>query len=411
MWSESDLKYLIDNYSKSSNQEIGERLGKTKKSIDSKAMKLGLRKDNSYISKVNRVRTINRHGENIWTKEDLDFLTLNIDKMSNPELSNKLDKTINSIVSKINLLRLKRSPFYSKEYIEKECLKYITKQELRISDPNLYFWLYNNGKMKDVSSHMYAISYSTPQIILKYVLENLTNKRINYNDRSIIKPYEIDIYFPEYKLAFEYDGMFYHDGNNFKEKMCNDIGVELIVIDEVDLSKKRYDYYLANIKNQLVKHLDLINKKLVMDIKKDQILTLNIDKGKLFKGLFDVDKLKGVCQKYDDYSKFIKEQRSVYNKLYYLGLLNDFTKHMKVEKISNERFNFILEKRNFYKKGDLILIEYWYNDMITVCRIVDIIGRKYKVSHDVEGSVIRNAPDETIKTSEILDKHKIKNPS
>ena len=411
MWSESDLKYLIDNYSKSSNQEIGERLGKTKKSIDSKAMKLGLRKDNSYISKVNRVRTINRHGENIWTKEDLDFLTLNIDKMSNPELSNKLDKTINSIVSKINLLRLKRSPFYSKEYIEKECLKYITKQELRISDPNLYFWLYNNGKMKDVSSHMYAISYSTPQIILKYVLENLTNKRINYNDRSIIKPYEIDIYFPEYKLAFEYDGMFYHDGNNFKEQMCNDIGVELIVIDEVDLSKKRYDYYLANIKNQLVKHLDLINKKLVMDIKKDQILTLNIDKGKLFKGLFDVDKLKGVCQKYDDYSKFIKEQRSVYNKLYYLGLLNDFTKHMKVEKISNERFNFILEKRNFYKKGDLILIEYWYNDMITVCRIVDIIGRKYKVSHDVEGSVIRNAPDETIKTSEILDKHKIKNPS
>lgn len=411
MWSESDLKYLIDNYSKSSNQEIGERLGKTKKSIDSKAMKLGLRKDNSYISKVNRVRTINRHGENIWTKEDLDFLTLNIDKMSNPELSNKLDKTINSIVSKINLLRLKRSPFYSKEYIEKECLKYITKQELRISDPNLYFWLYNNGKMKDVSSHMYAISYSTPQIILKYVLENLTNKRINYNDRSIIKPYEIDIYFPEYKLAFEYDGMFYHDGNNFKEKMCNDIGVELIVIDEVDLSKKRYDYYLANIKNQLVKHLDLINKKLVMDIKKDQILTLNIDKGKLFKGLFDVDKLKGVCQKYDDYSKFIKEQRSVYNKLYYLGLLNDFTKHMKVEKISNERFNFILEKRNFYKKGDLILIEYWYNDMITVCRIVDIIGRKYKVSHDVEGSIIRNAPDEIIKTSEILDKHKIKNPS
>lgn len=411
MWSESDLKYLIDNYSKSSNQEIAERLGKTKKSIDSKAMKLGLRKDNSYISKVNRVRTINRHGENIWTKEDLDFLTLNIDKMSNPELSNKLDKTINSIVSKINLLRLKRSPFYSKEYIEKECLKYITKQELRISDPNLYFWLYNNGKMKDVSSHMYTISYSTPQIILKYILENLTNKRINYNDRSIIKPYEIDIYFPEYKLAFEYDGMFYHDGNNFKEKMCNDIGVELIVIDEVDLSKKRYDYYLANIKNQLVKHLDLINKKLVMDIKKDQILTLNIDKSKLFKGLFDVDKLKGVCQKYDDYSKFIKEQRSTYNKLYYLGLLNDFTKHMKVEKISNERFNFILEKRNFYKKGDLILIEYWYNDMITVCRIVDIIGRKYKVSHDVEGSAIRNAPDEVIKTSEILDKHKTKNPS
>lgn len=409
MWSEIDLKYLVDNYSKLSNQEIGEKLHKTKKSVDSKAIRLGLKKDSSYISNVNRIRTINRLGDSIWTKEDLDFLTFNIDKMSNPELSKRLDKTINSIVSKINILGLKRSPVYSKEYIGKECLKYITKQELRISDPNLYHWLYSNGKMKDVSSHMYSVSYSTPQIILKYILEKVTNKKISYNDRRVIKPYEIDIYFPDYKLAFEYDGIFYHDGNNFKYKLCSEIGIDLIVIDEVNLNKKGFEYYVINIKNQLVNYLDRINNKLEMNINKNEILSLNIDKSKLFKGLFDIDKLKIICQSYKDYSKFIKEQKSTYNKLYYLGLLNDFTKHMKVEEVNSEKFNFILEKKNFYKRGDLVLIEYWYNDMITVCEIVDIIGRKYKVSHNINQSEIKNAPDEVIKSSDIIDK--LKNPS
>jgi hypothetical protein len=83
---------------------------------------------------------------------------------------------------------------------------------------------------------------------------------------------------------------------------------------------------------------------------------------------------------------------------------------MKVYNTKNEGLKFILEKREFYKKGDQILIEYWYNSMITPCVIIDIVGRKFKVSHDVEDSAIKNAPDEVIKSSDILDKHK-KNPS
>jgi hypothetical protein len=71
---------------------------------------------------------------------------------------------------------------------------------------------------------------------------------------------------------------------------------------------------------------------------------------------------------------------------------------------------FIVEFKSFYKVGDLVLIEYWYNDMITPVRIIEKVSKsRFKVSHDVEGSAIRNAPDEVIKTSEILDKHK--NPS
>lgn len=73
---------------------------------------------------------------------------------------------------------------------------------------------------------------------------------------------------------------------------------------------------------------------------------------------------------------------------------------------------FILEFKSFYNEGDVVLIEYWYNDMLTPVRILEKLSKvSYKVTHDVEGSKIRNAPDEIIKSSDIIDKVKIKNPS
>jgi hypothetical protein len=72
---------------------------------------------------------------------------------------------------------------------------------------------------------------------------------------------------------------------------------------------------------------------------------------------------------------------------------------------------FLLEYKSFYKEGDIVIMEYWYNDMLTPVKIIEKISKsRFKVSHDVEGSAIKNAPDEVIKTSDILDKHK-KNPS
>ncbi len=68
---------------------------------------------------------------------------------------------------------------------------------------------------------------------------------------------------------------------------------------------------------------------------------------------------------------------------------------------------FLLEYKSFYKEGDIVLIEYWYNDMIVPVRIIEKVSKtKYKVSYDVEGSAIKNAPDEIIKSSDIIDKKK-----
>lgn len=63
---------------------------------------------------------------------------------------------------------------------------------------------------------------------------------------------------------------------------------------------------------------------------------------------------------------------------------------------------FILEYKNYYKEGDIVLIEYWYNHMITPVKIIEKLKRGFKVSHNISDSKIQNAPEESIKSSEII---------
>lgn len=65
---------------------------------------------------------------------------------------------------------------------------------------------------------------------------------------------------------------------------------------------------------------------------------------------------------------------------------------------------FIAEFNQFWKEGDVVLIHYWYNDMITPVKILEKVSKSsYKVSHNTPQSKIQNAPDELLKSSEILD--------
>jgi hypothetical protein len=63
---------------------------------------------------------------------------------------------------------------------------------------------------------------------------------------------------------------------------------------------------------------------------------------------------------------------------------------------------FILEYKNYYKEGDIVLIEYWYNHMITPVKIIEKQKSSFLVSHNISDSKIQNAPEETIKSSQII---------
>lgn len=80
------------------------------------------------------------------------------------------------------------------------------------------------------------------------IYELLDDAGITYlkNDRTIIKPYELDIYIPSLKVAFEVNGNFWHsellgrtkDYHINKTKMCNEKGVKLFHIYEDEIANK-----------------------------------------------------------------------------------------------------------------------------------------------------------------------------
>ena len=65
--------------------------------------------------------------------------------------------------------------------------------------------------------------------------------------------------------------------------------------------------------------------------------------------------------------------------------------------------SFILENYQSYKVGDTVMIRYWLSGDVTPVRIVENPTNNYFiVSHKVEDSHFRNAPDQGIKVSEIM---------
>ncbi len=63
---------------------------------------------------------------------------------------------------------------------------------------------------------------------------------------------------------------------------------------------------------------------------------------------------------------------------------------------------YILEFKSFYNEGDIVLIEYWYKDIETPVKILEKRGKTYLITHDIEQSKIKNAPDEIISKKDII---------
>jgi len=91
-----------------------------------------------------------------------------------------------------------------------------------------------------------SYSSSGGEIQLQEFIENNYVGKILLNSRKIIKPYELDIYLPDLKLAFEYNGLFFHselkkDKNYHMNKTdaCEKIGIRLIQIYEDDWNNKK----------------------------------------------------------------------------------------------------------------------------------------------------------------------------
>ena len=71
---------------------------------------------------------------------------------------------------------------------------------------------------------------------------------------------------------------------------------------------------------------------------------------------------------------------------------------------------FILEysKFNNWKEGDIVWIHYWYKFLKTPVKLLKKKKGGWIVTHDIEQSKLKNAPDEQIKNTDIFAEYKPK---
>lgn len=165
------------------------------------------------------------------------------------------------------------------ELLQEIALKYQSKREFSEKDCSAYVTANRLGIMDEITKHMISFAFSVPQIITRQITEYLFFEKCEYNTRRIIPPYELDVYFPNLKLAFEYDGKGWHKNDEIdKIKLCKDKGILLIKIFE------RSRRFKEDIQNHLVENLDLINEWCNTNITSNVIFSFNedIDFPKLF---------------------------------------------------------------------------------------------------------------------------------
>lgn len=85
------------------------------------------------------------------------------------------------------------------------------------------------------------------------------------NTRQIIKPYELDIYLPDIKLAIEYNGSYWHSDKNKnyhlnKTELCNEKGIQLFHIFDFD----NLDIWKSMISNKLGLNTKIYARKCII---------------------------------------------------------------------------------------------------------------------------------------------------
>ena len=328
-WTPEEEQLLYELYPITRNKILAEKLGKTFDCIQHKANAMGIRKIN-YVPK------------RIWTTEEITKLKEVYSDMRNEDIAKLFNVPADIITSKSAYLKLHKSKQHksnmigkrnkmvgrdlSNEKLKEIASKYYTRGEFKLKDPSAYTSARITGILNSICEHMAIVNYSIPQIILRKIMDGLLNSPSNYSTRRIIKPYEIDVYYSEFKLAFEYNGKGWHHDDDVIERdkiklvKFKELGITPIIIIE---NSRNYE---EDIKKQLVGNLNIINAATNKAITKDDIL--NFDIGNPYELVYNKQDLLDIAKKYTSFKDFRLAGVTVYNKLHDLKLIDIATEHM-----------------------------------------------------------------------------------
>ena len=150
-----------------------------------------------------------------------------------------IDKSV--ITKSTNLINNKYSDYNIIQKIGNKYLIYcsICKKNFEIDTQNFRNRIKYNTILCTNCNIIGSYTNSGFELELKQFI-NLYNNGL-YGDRNIIKPYELDIYLPDLKLAIEFNGVYWHNelykDKNYhlnKTELCSKQGIQLIHIYEDD---------------------------------------------------------------------------------------------------------------------------------------------------------------------------------
>lgn len=345
-----------------------------------------------------------------WTPEEIELLKNTYHKFSTiqEKLNTFPDRTLKSIETKAFKLNLKNIKIrqvataiknkkigrdLTYENIKQIASKFLCKTDFYIQDTSAYTTAARHGWIDEICSHMKFNVISMPQLILRDVFEQLFEQKCKYNTRLVIKPHEIDIYFPELKLGFEYNGIAWHkkDTNpNFKYNLCKKQNILLITINEKLEAKKYYEKLEKYLREEIKIKLSSINKWLNSKYEASDIDSIIIDYKKYFMNKEDV---KSICDSYSDYTLFKKENGPLVAKLSNFNLLELFTSHMKRLNThwDDNKASDVISKYNIL--GDLIKNEFkcycWIKKHNKSYLLNHLIRRKYWSEEEIKQIINR----------------------
>ena len=101
----------------------------------------------------------------------------------------------------------------------------------------------SNDYLPIIDQYFISNQYSNKSKAEQYIIDNLNyTGTIIQNDRTILRPKEIDIYIPDLKIGIEYNGLYWHSIENGTDKYshrnkslaCRKLGIRLIHIFEFE---------------------------------------------------------------------------------------------------------------------------------------------------------------------------------
>lgn len=232
----------------------------------------------------------------------------------------------------------------SHEFAREEASKYGSKQEFKKYDNSVYTYARREGILDEICSHMITgDTFNYPQTFLFFCIQEIfKGKTVRYNDRSVLKPKEIDVYVVEDMIGFEYDGVMYHkerEEDTIKDALCEEKGIKLYRIKEV--SKH---------------HPEKVIITALTDFGFD-VSGLNVDEliKKTFSKKISPKMIHETIAKYKTLKDFRNGERALYNFLVRKRMLSTYADHLVKKKFTKEEL--ISEIKKCSSKGEFRLNE------------------------------------------------------